>query len=458
MHHDDSAAPPAARPLLRVEYRAPNDLKPDPRNARTHSEEQVRQIRASIDEFGFTNPILLREDATIGAGHGRHAAALLDPRLEQVPTITLHDLTEAQWRAYVIADNKLALNAGWDEAALQAELDALVGHGFDLEVLGFDQAELDAIFATADASGGRTDPDAAPDAPAVPASREGDLWLLGRHRLLVGDATSIPAVDLLMEGRLADLVWTDPPYNVAVEGKAGTILNDNMGAAAFRSFLGEVYDAYAHAMRPGAVIYVAHAESERAAFTEAFTAAGLYLAQVRIWVKQSATLSRSDFNWQHEPIIYGWKPGAGHYFAGDFTLTTIFERDLDLKAMKRAELLTLVEEMRAALPSTITRHDRPTRSDLHPTMKPVALITEMIEASSRPGEIILDLFGGSGSTLIAAEQTARSARLMELDPRFADVIVRRWEEFTGRTATLQADGRTFREVHDERRLSRQKAA
>lgn len=439
---------------LSVIYRAPADLVPDPRNARTHSDEQVLQLRASIDEFGFTNPILLRDDgATIGAGHGRWEASQLDPPLRRVPTITIPGLTDAQWRAYVIADNQLALNAGWNEALLVAELDALVGMGFDTGLIGFEQAELEALFATADATAeGLVPDDQAPPAPEFPVSARGDVWLLGRHRVMVGDATAAADVDRLMDSARADLVWTDPPYNVAVSGAAGSILNDDMADGAFRAFLDQVFAQYWRVMRPGAVIYVAHAESERANFTAAFLDAGLKLSQVRIWAKQSATLSRSDYNWQHEPILYGWKEGAAHYFAGDFTLTTLIGDEApDLSKMRKADLVALLTEIRAAVKSTVVEHDRPSRSDLHPTMKPVGLVQEMVENSSRPGEVLLDLFGGAGSTLIAGEKTGRTCRLMELDPRFADVIVRRWQEFTGRAARLEATGRTFEEVSDGRR-------
>jgi len=454
MHQRDSERLSGESTTLEVVYRDPADLRPDPRNARTHSPEQVLQLRASIGEFGFTNPILLRDDGEmIGAGHGRWSAAMLEPKLDLVPTIVLHGLTDAQWRAYVITDNKLALNAGWDEALLVAELDALVGMGFETDLIGFDQAELDALFASQDATReGLVADDVVPPAPAEPISVVGDLWILGRHRLLVGDATSTEAVDQLMDGVRADLVWTDPPYNVAINGVAGSILNDDMDDGAFRAFLDQVFEQYWRVMRPGAVIYVAHAESERANFTAAFVGAGLKLSQVRIWAKQSATLSRNDYNWQHEPILYGWKEGAAHYFAGDYTLTTLLRDDApSFASMRKADLVALLLEIRTAIKSTVIEHDRPARSDLHPTMKPVGLVQEMIENSSRPGEVVLDLFGGAGSTLIAAEKTSRICRLMELDPRFADVIVQRWQQFTGRAALHAATGRTFEEECDGRR-------
>ena len=416
-------------------------------NSRTHSEAQVAQIAASIREFGFTNPILVDEKGGIIAGHGRLLAAR-KLGMDGVPVLVLAHLTDAQKRAYVIADNKLALNAGWDEATLRAEIEGLRDEGYDLNLTGFDAGELEALLA--DKTKGETDPDDAPPAPEDPTTRLGDVWILGKHRLVCGDATSPEAIAALMGQDLADMVWTDPPYNVAISGKAGKIMNDDMSAAAFRAFLDGTYRSYLSAMRPGAVIYVAHADFERVAFTAAFADAGIKLSQVRVWVKQSATLSRQDFNWQHEPILYGWKEGAGHYFAGDFTLTTVIEDKVDVTKLNKAELLAIVQEMIETTKSTVIHHDRPTKSDLHPTMKPVALIVEMVEASSREGEIVLDLFGGSGSTLIACETTGRRCRIMELDPKFADVIVTRWQSFTGRPATLEATGQAYGAVVHER--------
>jgi DNA modification methylase len=426
---------PAER-RLEIIYRDPFDLKADPRNARTHSPEQIEQLRASIREFGFTNPVLLRPNGMIGAGHGRVEAAKAE-KLALVPTCVIEGLTDDQWRAYVLADNKLALNAGWDEDLLRQELRALD----ELEI------NLADLFKTPT---GRTDPNEAPETPVVSTSRRGDVWLLGDHRLMVGDATDKEDIAALMAGAQADMVWTDPPYNVAVNGKAGTIINDDMAAAAFRTFLDQVFASYLSAMRPGAVIYVSHSETERAAFTASFQEAGLKLSQCLIWVKQSGTLTRQDYNWRHEPILYGWKEGAGHYFAGDFTKTTVIEDDIDVTKMTKPQLLAAVQAFLAAQRDTILRHDRPTRSDLHPTMKPVALVQDMIEASSLPSERVLDLFGGSGTTLIACERSGRRAALMELDPRFGDVTVRRWEEFTGRVAILEATGQTFRQVAEER--------
>jgi DNA modification methylase len=246
---------------------------------------------------------------------------------------------------------------------------------------------------------------------------------------MCGDSTSPTDVNTLMNGELADMVWTDPPYNVAVDGQAGTILNDDMDSRAFRSFVQGFYASLQQAMRPGAVIYLSHGESERAAFTDCMLEAGFKLAEVLIWVKGHATFSRQDFNWQHEPILYGWKEGAGHYFCGDFTRTTVIDNETDLTKMTKDQLVELAKELSGN--TSIIRHPRPTKSELHPTMKPVALIERMISWSSKPNWLILDLFGGSGSTLIAAHAQSRRANLMELDPKFCDVICTRFQTLTG---------------------------
>lgn len=421
------------------------DLIPYARNSRTHSDDQVTKIAASIKEFGFLNPVIVDGQNGIIAGHGRVMAAK-KLGLEDVPVIEASHLSEAQRRAYVIADNRLALDAGWDEEMLRVELAELEGLGFDLELTGFSLDEIGAL-EPEELTEGLTDEDAVPEAPEQPVTVEGDVWVLGKHRLLCGDSTSITDVETLMAGFRADMVWTDPPYNVAIKGKAGSIMNDDMSASAFRDFLRDVYSCYFAVMREGAVIYVAHADSERAAFTDTFVQAGLKLSQVLIWVKQSATLSRQDFNWQHEPILYGWKEGAGHYFCADFTLTTVIDDDVDLRAMKREQLVDLISNMRSEAMTTAIRYARPTKSDLHPTMKPVGLVQRMIEWSSRKGEVVLDLFGGSGTTLLAAEKNGRCARLMELDPKYCDVIVKRWQDFTGKEAVLESSGDKFNDLY-----------
>lgn len=432
----------------KIENVSIDKLVPYARNSRTHSDAQVAQIAASIKEFGFTNPVLIDGDGGIIAGHGRVMAAK-SMKLESVPCIRLDHLTEAQKKAYVIADNKLALNAGWNDQMLGLELADLQGLGFDLELTGFNQDELASLMAP-EPTDGLIDEDEVPSIPEQPKSQRGDVWLLGEHRLMCGDSTQADDLAKLMDGDKADLVWTDPPYNVAVDGKAGKIMNDDMSKSEFMKFLQAVYARYFENMREGAVIYVAHGESERAAFSDCLVEAGLKLSEVLIWVKQSGTLSRQDFNWKHEPILYGWKEGKGHHFCGDFTLTTVIDDDLDIDKMKKDELVAMLKQIKEQMPTTIVRHDRPTKSDLHPTMKPVGLVQRMVEWSSMDGWIVLDLFGGSGSTLIACQKANRRARLMELDPKFCDVIVKRYQEFTGKKATHAETGKTFDEAHNDK--------
>jgi len=418
------------------------DLIPYVNNARTHSDEQIIQIASSIKEFGFNSPVLVDGENGIIAGHGRVMAAK-KLGLDEVPTIELKHLTKTQKKAYILADNRLALNSGWDNDLLALELQKLEEEGFNLELLGFDSTELSLIGDEEDVQDGLTDEDEIPDAPIEPTTKLHDVWVLGNHRLMCGDSTSIDDVDVLMGGSKADMVWTDPPYNVAIEGIAGKILNDDMSDESFKQFLLDVYACYFMVIKDGGVIYVAHADSERVNFTKCFKDAGFKLSQVLIWVKQSGTLSRQDFNWQHEPILYGWKEGAAHYFCGDFTRTSVIDDDIDIKKMNKAELQELVNSYRTEQKNTTLRENRPSRSELHPTMKPVNLVQRMIEWSSKPKEIVLDLFGGSGTTMMACQNSSRHARLMELDPKYCDVIIKRWQDFTGKQAILESTGEPY---------------
>ena len=434
-------------------------LTPYARNSRTHSDEQIGQIAASIKEWGWTTPVLVDEDGSIIAGHGRTLAAQR-LKMTEVPVMVAKGWSDAKKRAYVIADNKLALNAGWDESMLHLELGELQDMGFDISLIGFGKNEL-AELMSEEPTEGLTDENAVPEVQEKPKSQRGDVWLLGEHRLMCGDSTQAADLAKLMDGEKADLVWTDPPYNVDMTGKneylasVGKarkdtenfgIQNDKMSAPEFRKFMQSVYERYFENMREGAVIYVAHPEHERIIFVESMLNAGLKLSEVLIWVKQSGTLSRQDFNWKHEPILYGWKEGAGHYFCKDFTLTTVIDDDLDIDKLKKDEMVAMLKQIKEQMPTTVIRHDRPTKSDLHPTMKPVGLVQRMVEWSSMDGWIVLDLFGGSGSTMIACEKTHRKSRLMELDPKFSDVIIKRWQDFTGKKATHAETGKTFDEV------------
>jgi DNA modification methylase len=309
---------------------------------------------------------------------------------------------------------------------------------------------------------GLTDEDDVPELPPEPVTKLGDLWLLGEHRLLCGDSTSIDDVEKLMNGKKADLVWTDPPYNVAINGNAGKILNDDMSDNQFKQFMSAIYTNYYCVMRDGAVIYVAHADSERVTFTDEFVKFGLKLSQILIWAKHSATLSRQDFNWKHEPLIYGWKEGKSHYFCKDFTLTTLIDDsliddsliddslidDIDYKKFTKPQLISEIRKIKQNKHdnSTIIKYDRPTKSELHPTMKPVGLVEMMINWSSKDNELVLDLFGGSGTTLMACQKSNRKALIMELDPKYCDVIVKRWQKYIGKQAILESTKQTFNEL------------
>lgn len=436
-------------------------LVPYARNARTHSEAQVAQIAASIKEWGWTVPVLVDEEGTIIAGHGRVLAAQ-SLGLAEVPVMVAAGWTEAQRRAYVLADNKLALNAGWDEDMLKLELEALSEIGFDSGLAGFSEDEIADLFANT-SNGGLTDPDAVP--PIAPArSRPGDTWILGPHRVRCGDATVLEDVEGAMGGgAMADACWTDPPYNVNYESKlAGKIKNDSMDDGSFRQFLMDSFVTTFTVLKPGSAIYVAHADSEGLNFRGAFREAGFKISGCLIWAKNSLVLGRSDYQWQHEPVLYGWKPGARHRWFGGRKQTTLLQLGGSVFAVNEDGSVTariggetlLIEgsDLKAtALESTLVRVEKPKRSSEHPTMKPVELISRMLRNSTRAGDLVLDIFGGSGSTLIACEMLGRHSRLVELDPKFVDVIVKRWQEFTGQQATLEGDGRTFEEVSSERR-------
>ena len=393
-------------------------LVPYARNARTHSDAQVAQIAASIAEFGFTNPILAGSDGVIVAGHGRLAAAQ-KLGLEMVPVVVLDHLTPTQRRALVIADNRIAENAGWDDELLRVELEALQDEGFDLDLTGFDADALADLLAGDEPDGeGETDDDAVPEVSETPVSRPGDVWLLGGHRLLCGDATVAASYRTLLDGEPVDMVFTDPPYNVnyansakdKMRGKDRAILNDNLGDGFYDFLLAALTPTIAHC-RGG--IYVAMSSSELDVLQAAFRAAGGKWSTFIIWAKSTFTLGRADYQRQYEPILYGWPEGAQRHWCGD--------RDQgDVWSIKK-----------------------PQKNDLHPTMKPVELVERAIRNSSRPGNVVLDPFGGSGTTLIAAEKSGRLARLIELDPKYVDVIVRRWQDWTGQQATRESDGLAF---------------
>ena len=401
----------------KIEQWPTDKLVPYARNARTHSDAQVAQIAASIAEFGFTNPILAGSDGVIVAGHGRLAAAQ-KLGIATVPVVVLDHLTPTQRRALVIADNRIAENAGWDEAMLQVELADLQGDDFDLSLTGFDADALaDLLAGEETTSDGQTDEDSVPDA-GTSITRPGDVWICGNHRVICGDSTDASTYDALMAGEIADMVFTDPPYNVdyantAKDKMRGTdrpILNDNLGAGFHDFLLAALTPTLAHC-RGG--IYVAMSSSELDVLQSAFRTAGGKWSTFIIWAKHTFTLGHADYQRQFEPILYGWPSDGTRHWCG---------------ARDQGDVWNI---------------KKPHKNDLHPTMKPVELVERAVRNSSRPGDIVLDSFGGSGTTMIASEKSDRKARLIELDPKYVDVIVRRWQDYAGAQATRQSDGVAF---------------
>lgn len=390
--------------------RAVDDLIPYINNARTHSEEQINQIASSIKEFGFMNPVIISDDNGILAGHCRVMAAK-KLGIKEVPCMEESHLTEAQKKAYILADNRLAEKSEWDMELVQIELEALKDEDFSVDLIGFD---LNDVFSDKEST--EVDEVESPEPPQDPVTKPGDIWTLGDHRLVCGDATSFDDIDKLIQGGdIADLYLTDPPYNVAYEGATEdklTIMNDSMDDASFRQFLVDAFTAADSVMKPGASFYIWHAGSEGFNFSGACRDVGWQVRQCLIWSKQSMVLGRQDYQWKHEPCLYGWKSGAAHSWYSDRSQTTVLE------------------------------FNRPNRNAEHPTMKPVELFSYLIKNSTRRGDVVLDSFGGSGTTLIACEQLGRKCLTMELDPQYCDVIIRRWQNLTGKEA-VRDDGKRF---------------
>jgi len=374
-------------------------LVPYVNNARTHSPEQINKLRSSLREFGFINPVIIDRDFGVIAGHGRILAAK-EEGITEVPCVFADHLTEAQKKAYILADNRMAMDAGWDEELLRVEIEALQAEAFDLALTGFDEKELSKLFDDGkEAEDDDFDVDAELQKPTF--TKPGDVWMLGRHRLVCGDSTKPETYEVLMDGRKANLVVTDPPYNVNYEGTAGKIKNDNMASEKFFDFLFDAFSCMEKVMADDASIYVFHADTEGLNFRKAFDAAGFYLSGCCIWKKPSLVLGRSPYQWQHEPCLFGWKKKGKHQWYSDRKQTTIWEFE---KTKKNTD---------------------------HPTMKPIPLLAYAITNSSMSNTLVLDPFGGSGSTLIACEQTDRSCVTIELDEKFCDVIVKRYIELVG---------------------------
>lgn len=435
---------------FKIEYKKTSVLIPYAMNARTHSDAQVKQIAASITEFGFVNPVLLRSDNVIIAGHGRVLAAQ-QLGMRDVPTIVLDHLSERQARALVLADNKIAQNSGWDFEKLSEEMSALAQLDFDLSLIGFDEQELDGLLKDAAdilpqgalepekiqvagyersvSKPGLTDDDEIPEEPVSVVSERGDVWMLGEHRLMCGDSTSNDDVSVLMDGEKSHMIFTDPPWNVnygAVNAgnpqgyKPRTILNDHMSDENWAQFVaGFCTQLKLHSL-DGAIIYLVMSAQEWPSIHKGLQDAGFHWSSTIIWAKDRLVLSRKDYHTQYEPIWYGWNDNG-------------------------PRLKPLADRTQ----TDVWNFARPSVSELHPTTKPVELIVRAIDNSSDAGNVVLDLFGGSGSTLIACEKSGRRARSMELDPKYVDVIVKRWQDFTGKDA-VHTSGKTFEQIKAER--------
>lgn len=380
-----------------------SELIPYVNNARTHSQEQVNKLRSSLREFGFVNPVIIDADKNVIAGHGRLMAAK-EEGITEVPCVLVDYLTEAQKKAYILADNRYAQDAGWDEELLRLEIEALEGMDFDVSLTGFNEDEISDLFAGADTSDTQDDDFDLSDALEKAAFVErGDVWVVGRHRLMCGDATSEEDVATLMDGKKANLIITDPPYNVAFESSDGlSIKNDKMENEKFYEFLLSAFKNMAAHLEKGGSAYVFHADTEGLNFRKAFIDAGFHLAGCCIWVKNSLVLGRSDYQWQHEPVLYGFLQNGKHYWS---------------KNAGRSQ-------------TTIWNFDKPKKNKNHPTSKPLDLLAYHIGNSSQENAIVIDTFGGSGSTLMTCEQTNRICHTMELDEKYASVILRRYVEDT----------------------------
>lgn len=393
-------------------------LIPYVNNARTHSKEQINKLRSSLREFGFINPVIIDSKYNVIAGHGRILAAR-EEGITEIPCVLVDYLTEAQKKAYILADNRFALDAGWDEDLLRVEIEALQAEDYDVLLTGFDPAEIDELFSIPeeDIKDDNFDVDEELSKPTM--SKQGDVWLLGNHRLVVGDSTKAETYDKLMDGKKVNLVVTDPPYNVNYEGTAGKIKNDNLEDGKFYQFLLDAFKCAESVMADDASIYVFHADTEGLNFRKAFNDAGFYLSGCCIWEKPSLVLGRSPYQWQHEPVLYGWKKKGKHQWYASRKETTIW------------------------------KYDKPKKNTDHPTMKPIPLLAYPIMNSSLSNCIVLDMFGGSGSILIACEQTNRICYTIELDEKYADVIVKRYIEQVGSSDNVFVERDGIKSAYNE---------
>ena len=422
--------------MLQIELVPITAIRPYEHNAKIHTEEQIQQIKKSILEFGNNDPIAVDANGVIIEGHGR-LMALQELGYTEVEIIRLGHLNEEQRKAYTLIHNKLTMNTGFDLDILASELQAIESinmkdYDFDLDIA--DDLIIEDI----------EEDNFNPEVPEEAIAKRGQVYQLGEHRLMCGDSTSLADVQKLMGDEQADCLLTDPPYNVnyggdthsPASGKHRVIENDNLTDSDFYKFLLAFYRNAETALKPGGSFYIWHADSEGYNFRKALRDAGLQLRQTLIWNKNSLVLGRQDYQWKHEPCLYGWKDGAAHYFTSSRSETTVIEDEIpDFTKMKKEELVQMLQKVYSQA-TTVIDEMKPSKSDLHPTMKPLRLMAYLIQNSTRKGEIVLDLFGGSGSTLIASEETKRRCRMMEYDPRYVDVIIQRWEEQTGKKAVL----------------------
>ena len=407
-------------------------LRPYENNPR-NNEQAVEAVANSIKEFGFKVPIVATIDGEIVNGHTRFKAAKF-LKLKTVPVLIADDLTEEQIKAFRLADNKTGELADWDVELLYSELDELTG--FDMTMFGFE--DIDFSLDDFEEDEKETGEEADIDSEEKPKVEYGDIFQLGRHRLMCGDSTSAEDMARLIDGAVIDLYVTDPPYNVAYQGgtdEAMTIMNDSMDDVSFRQFLRDAFAVANNHLKPGGAFYIWHADSEGLNFRAAVKETGWLLKQSIIWVKNAIVLGRQDYQWKHEPYLYGWKDGASHYFVDNRSLATVIEEDEEnLKEMTKSELISYIKTMQDTSPTTVFYEDKPVRNDIHPTMKPLKLIARCVLNSSKKGDKILDSFNGGGSTLMVCERSERIGYAMELDPVYVERTIKRWEEETGLTA------------------------
>lgn len=408
---------------MKIEMMKIKDLIPYEKNAKRHNRTQIQNVAESIRRFGFAQPLVVDKENVLIIGHCRLLAAK-SLQLREVPVVKMENLTEEEVKQLRLLDNKLN-ESEWDMELVAEELKDLDMSGFDIEwELPEEEPEPEII------------EDEIPE-EVESVAKAGDIWRLGDHTLICGDSTSTETIAKLLNGEKADLLLTDLPYNVNYKSKAGKIQNDNMSDQAFKEFLVAAFTAANDNMKAGAAFYIWHADGKSFNFHVACREIGWQVRQCLIWVKTMFTLGRQDYQWQHEPCLYGWKDGAAHYFIDKRNLTTIIEDQIDLEKMKKEEMKALLEQLFSDnIPTSILRCEKPAHSDLHPTMKPLKLMAKQINNSSKAGDAVLDIFGGSGSTLMACEQMNRRCFTCELDPHYCDVIITRWEEFTGRKAEL----------------------